>query len=263
MALPGRIPDYSTEMFIAGPGGDKILNPIWWRFFSNLGTFAQNMNSQINICTQAGFPTLNEENANTFIYVSDFAHWIFWDGAAAVWADGGNDYYAIAPTAPASVGWAEVNGSTVDRLNPDGTVTSKVLENVTGTPAFLRVGAGADTLNAPTAPALTMNSYTPAGNTTPTGNTTPLGTISAPTFTGTPQAFTTDKFTLDAAGSPALTGPTSVTPAGTNSIPILTGLPSALVGTPSALTGTTATLTGTIDTAGQPENFYSKLWYRL
>lgn len=263
MALPGRIPDYATPVFIPGPDGKDTLNPLWWRFWSNLGTFAQNTGAQINICTQSGFPALNAANANTFIYVSDFAHWIFWDGSTPVFADGGNDYYAIAPTVPASVGWAEVNGATVNRLNPDGTTTPKVLTDVTGTPAFLRVGAGADTLNAPVAPALTMNSYTPAGSVTPAGNTTPLGAISAPIFTGTPQAFTTDKFTLDPAGSPALTGPTPITPAGVNSVPVLTGSPSALVGTPSALTGTPATLTGTIGATGQPENFYSKLWYRL
>jgi hypothetical protein len=108
----------------------------------------QHQPPQIIVCTQATFPTLSALGP-TFVYVSDFAHWIYWDGATATFADGGSDYYTVAPAAPSAVGWHAVDGSTVNFLNADGTLTAKTLKNVAGTPAYLKVGAGADTLVPP------------------------------------------------------------------------------------------------------------------
>lgn len=190
---------------------------------------------QIIICTQATFPVLAGTPA-TFIYVSDFAHWIYWDGTTATFADGGSDYYTVAATAPSSIGWHAVDGSNVSFLNADGTLTAKLLKNVAATPGYLKVGAGADTLVAPVAPTF---AGTPA---------TPAGTVAAPVFTGTPQTFTTAAATATGAVN-AFTAPNPYTPAGANSAP--------------AFTGTPATPAGTISTTGEPENFYSTLWFRL
>jgi hypothetical protein len=188
---------------------------------------------QILICTQATFPALAGTGA-TFIYVSDFAHWIYWDGTAPTFADAGSDYYAIAPAAPGAVGWHAVDGSTVSFLNADGTLTAKTLKNVAGTPAYLKVGAGADTLIAPTAPTFAGVSATPAG------------TVPA-FFTGTPQTFATAAVTAIGTVN-ALITPDPYTPAGTVA---------------AAFAGVPATPAGTISTTGEPENFYSTLWFRL
>lgn len=190
---------------------------------------------QIIVCTQATFPVL-AGTSPTFIYVSDFAHWIYWDGTTATFADAGSDYYAIAAAAPGAIGWHAVDGSTVSFLNADGTLTAKTLKNVAGTPAYLKVGAGADTLVAPVAPTF---AGTPA---------TPAGTVAAPVFTGAPQTFAV--LPVAAVGVVnALVTPNPYTPAGTNSAP--------------AFTGTPATPAGTITATAEPENFYSTLWFRL
>lgn len=158
---------------------------------------------QIIVCTQATFPVL-AGTGPTFVYVSDFAHWIYWDGTTATFADGGSDYYTVAAAAPSAIGWHAVDGSTVSFLNADGTLTVKTLKNVAGTPAYLKVGAGGDTLAAPV----------------------------VPLFTGTPQTFAV----------------AAVTP---------TGAVNALI-TPNPYTPA-----GTIGTTGEPESFYSTLWFRL
>lgn len=193
---------------------------------------------QIIICTQATFPLLNAGNKGSFIYVTDYAHWIYWDGTTPVFADGGSDYYTVANAAPSAIGWHAVDGSVVNYLNADGTLTSKTLVNVAGTPAYLKVGPGTDTLNSPVAPTFTGTPATPAGSVTST-------------FTGTPK-------TWDVVDVVSLLGTQSVleddatnnpyTPAGT---------------VVSSFAGTPATPAGTISNTAEPENFYSKLWFRL
>src|SRR5882724_7157206 len=92
---------------------------------------------QILICTQATFPTL-AGNGATFVYVADYGHMIWFDGSVTTFADGGSDYYVLAAQAPNTIGWHEVDGSTVSFLNADGTLSSKTLVDVTATHAFLK-----------------------------------------------------------------------------------------------------------------------------
>lgn len=226
---PNRIPNTSTPLQ-DGKGG---TNPIWWRFWARLASQFSAAGTQILVCTQATFPLLADTDP-AFIYVADFAHWIYWDGVTPIFADGGSNYYAVAPAAPSAIGWHAVDGSPVSFLNADGTLTAKTLENVAGTPAFLKVGAGADALAAPVAPTFAGTPATPAG-------------AVASTFTGAPQAFATAAATATGAVI-AFTGPNPYTPAG---------------GVISAFTGTPATPAGAVSATGEPEAFYSKLWFRL
>lgn len=226
---------------------------------------------EIIVCTQATLPTLTGQ-VPVFVYVSDYFHMLFWNGTALGFSDGGSNYYVVADENPAiggtaaGGGWVPVDGSVgVNYLKADGTLGSRSLVNTVGTPAYLKVGIGASTLNAPIAPTLAMNSYTPAGTiSTPTfsGSTfTPAGTVNS-TFTGTPQTFTTTPATPVGVVN-AFTAPNPYTPAGSvaSTFTGSGGTPAGSISTPT-FTGTPATLTGTISTTGEPENLYSRLWYR-
>lgn len=189
---------------------------------------------QILICTQATFPTL-AGTGPTFIYVSDFAHWIYWDGTAASFADGGSDYYIVAAAAPSAIGWHAVDGSNVSFLNADGTLTAKTLKNVAGTPAYLKVGAGADTLVAPVAP--TISGHTELAPTGITVSAAAAATVSTGTaLAGATQAVLT-ALTSGGGGGGAVTDPQHQ----------------------HNLTAGNAPISAT----GEPEAFYSTLWFRL
>ena len=138
------IPRYDTPLTIPGPAGNPIIHPSWYRFWRGLDIASNG----IAICTQATFPDLSTLAANSLILVTDFAHLILWDGSAATFADDGNDYYVLGTRSTDSPGWHAVDGSTVDILNPDGTLTSKTLLNVDASTRVLAAINGADALNA-------------------------------------------------------------------------------------------------------------------
>lgn len=90
---------------------------------------AAQASSQILICTQATFPTL-AGMAATFVWVSDYAHWIYWDGTTPTFADDGSDYYVLGQRASGSPGWHLVDGTVTSYLKADGTLAAKVLPAV-------------------------------------------------------------------------------------------------------------------------------------
>ncbi len=154
-----------------------------------------------------------------------------------------------------------MDGSTVNYLKSDGTTASIALPDLVTAPAdaaYLKFGDPVSGPNAATAPAVTMNSYTPAG------------TNSAPAFTGTPATPTgtvsaipansdTTTFLQGAGASvtvaaethphtaPTFTGD-AATPAGTVAAPVFTGTP--------------AVLTGTVAGTAQPRNVVLRPYFR-
>ncbi len=74
--------------------------------------------------------------------VTDYSHGLLWSGSAWGWddEDSGSGFYAMFEAAPSGYGtnaWALCDGSTVARLNPDGTTTNVALDNLT-TAAYLK-----------------------------------------------------------------------------------------------------------------------------
>ena len=173
--------------------------------------------------TLAGILTgLGTADAGLKQVVTDYSHTLRWTGSAWEWNDGddGSDFYRLYESAPAGYGanaWALCDGSTVARLNSDGTTGNITLDDVT-TARYLKGG-------------LTSAAVAAAGGlTTSVSGGTPAGTVSAPTFTGDPVAAASTDGTPDLV-APDLTG-TGVSPVttatGTNSAPTFTG--SALAG---------------------------------
>jgi hypothetical protein len=159
-----------------------------------------------------------------------YGHAVVWNnsafmGAGTGWtfeAGEGSAYYLVAAAAPGPVGWHAVDGSTVNYLKSDATVGSRTLQNVAGTPAYLKVGSGGDSLNAPVAPTLTGTGTTDASGTGASVTDTDAAIAAG---TGTPATF-------------------------------LTGVGFDDPGHTHALTGTT------LSNTGEPESFYSQLWFR-
>lgn len=193
---------------------------------------------QIVITAQAAaaalIPTLP---ANTFIFVSDYSHWLFWNGATSAFADDGSDYYVLGQRASGSVGWHAVDGTAnVPYLNADGTVSTRTLTNVAAVKAYLAGGSGADTLNAPVAP--TISGHTEVAST---------GITVSPAAASTAGVGTADN-----------TGASSVAVL----VPPFTGGGGGGAVTDPQHSHTLLAVNAPISTTGEPRNFYSVLWYR-
>ena len=242
--------------------------------------------------TQSGLAaiaaTLGSSNKGQPVYVTDYDHILYWTGTGWSFRNGDrSDYTQLFNDAPnPSIGWHLCDGSVgVSYLKSDGTLGTKTLPDLVGSPAYIKVSSGSTgTITPAVAPTLAMDSYTPSGTvSTPTftgslattsadSAGTPAGTISTPTFSGGSTGFATTKFTTNAAGTAALISPTSITYSGTISTPTFSGsalgthmhtvTPAGTISTPT-FTGTAATLTGTISTTGEPQNVQLLPYFRL
>jgi len=130
------------------------------------------------VYTQAQYATAYAAGlggVSLFIYISDYAHLIYWSGATAAFADGGNNYIAAFENDPPGPGWHLMDGSTVNYLNTDGTVTAQTLEDLTSAAnkaAYLKMGSPNSGPNAAVAPTISGATETGTAN---IGNDTDAG----------------------------------------------------------------------------------------
>ena len=114
----------------------------------------------IFVATRANVPAMSASDEGTVYWVSDFAHFIRWNGTAWAFMDGGNRFFADHELAPGT-GWALCDGSTVDALTLGATlsVTSVTLPNLSGLPSYKRSNATySSTLVSAIAPGTTVSS---------------------------------------------------------------------------------------------------------
>jgi hypothetical protein len=85
---------------------------------------------------QTGIPTgLSVSDAGMLVEVTDYAHLLMWDGAQFTWGDSDpiNDYYIQFVSGPnPATGWHQCDGSTILKLNPDGTLSLVTIPNSAG-----------------------------------------------------------------------------------------------------------------------------------
>lgn len=166
----------------------------------------------------ASIPTdLSTNDAGFLFEVTNYDHILQWTGSAWTWGPGevGSGYYILYEAAPNSVGassWQICDGSTVARLNADGTTTNVTVPDVS-TAVYLKAG----TVSAAVAAS--------SGLTTSVSGGTPAGTVSQPTFTGNAVAAASTAATPDlVAPDTTATGVSPVTTAtGIVSQPTFTG----------------------------------------
>lgn len=200
------------------------ISPFYMPLLSRpLATPSIPITQPILICTQATFPSTAILAPNTFIYVSDYYHWIFYDGVGFNFCGDPSNVYVVADTSPGN-GWHSVDGSTVNYLNAIGTLTSKTLPSTIGIKAYLAVGSAGDgAIHTPVAPTISGHTETGTANITDTSV-----TINNPALGGTPEAVAEHNTEVDSGHTHNLTSANAP-----------------------------------ISTTGEPENFYSLLWFRL
>jgi hypothetical protein len=100
---------------------------------------------------------LGANDAGVRVFVNTYQHLLYWNGAGWQWADGdaGSGYiqgFAITPGA----GWQICDGSAgIAYLKGDGTLGSFNVPNLTGSPAYPKLGAAyTGTINAAVAPTI-------------------------------------------------------------------------------------------------------------
>ena len=85
---------------------------------------------EIIVCTQATFPTLTSGSIPVFVFVTDYVHMLYWNGTTSVFCGDQSGLIHWAQSDPGT-GYQLCDGSTVNRLNADGTVTSVTVPDAT------------------------------------------------------------------------------------------------------------------------------------
>jgi hypothetical protein len=136
---------------IANPNDGKILYPAY-QFFLNLVTFIGSLVSAVNAAvgvnrfTLAAQPPLGPADAGFLGFVTDYGHFVAWDGAVWSFAPGdvGNGFRRDFAIVPQEAGWHLMDGSPTDYLVVGGaalTSAAYVPPNLTGTPAYPKSAA--------------------------------------------------------------------------------------------------------------------------
>ena len=119
--------------------------------------------------TLASIPTasLGTSDALLVFEVTDYDHILQWTGSAWTWGPGevGSGFYQLFETTPSSIGalsWQICDGSTVARLNADGTTTNVTVPDVT-TAAYLKAGITAAAVAAAGGVTASVSGGTPSG----------------------------------------------------------------------------------------------------
>jgi hypothetical protein len=84
---------------------------------------------------------LGANDAGCMVAVEDYGHTLVWTGSALTWRRGDDEsgYYRLCDTAPTGPGWQIADGSTVARLNADGS-TSNITDWDVTTARYLKGG---------------------------------------------------------------------------------------------------------------------------
>lgn len=100
---------------------------------------------------------LSVDNPNTFVYVTDFAHLMIWDGDNLNFADGGCNYYSYSDHPPDTTGWVECAGQEVEYMIAVAPYkATKTLPDTLSQVSFLSFGAVGDgSFKAAVAPTIT------------------------------------------------------------------------------------------------------------
>lgn len=123
----------STQPGTSGFSG--YFNRDWLNWWQQLATAANGLIGLQSSGTQSKLPmNLTPASAGQLYFVTDYAHQLQWSGKAWGWAPGelGSGFIVAFPDAPQGNKWHPCDGSTVNKLNQDGTVSSVVLPSTAG-----------------------------------------------------------------------------------------------------------------------------------
>lgn len=135
---------------------------------SSVFTTAIYVGTVVQIPSVSDLPTgLSTSDAETLIYVADKAHTLRWDGSGWDWARGDDrsGYWRVSDVNPGT-GWQIADGSTVDRLNSDGSLTAVTVPDLTSAgnkAAYMKMGSPIAGPTAAVPPTVTNPAVTGSG----------------------------------------------------------------------------------------------------
>lgn len=156
--------------------GDYLLSLLMFRN-------RQSISQPFIFCTQSTFPSAGSLTDPTIIYVKDYAHFILYTGGTFSFMGDQSGCVSLWENDPGT-GYHLCDGSTVNRLNADGTVTSVTLKDLTTAPnlaAFLQAGGANSGPTAAVAPGISGDT---AGTSVTITGTTASGTASISAVSG-------------------------------------------------------------------------------
>ena len=186
----------SGEGFMRGQGANQSgISFQWQQWFQSLLASIQSQLANIAAnaitpFTQATLPTLTAADKGFLAVVTDYNHLLEWNGTAWEWGPGenGSGYVEAFLAAPTSVGWHLCDGSTVNQLNANGTISPVTLPNYT-TASYLKLA----TVSA-------AGPNPPSGATGATSGGTPSGTNASSAVTGTTGVESADQTVQSGSG---------------------------------------------------------------
>jgi hypothetical protein len=130
----------------------------------------------------SAIPTLGAEDTGAPFRASDYKHKWIWSGSAWAYdpADEGSGFIRLCHIAPETGLWQICDGSTVNRSNSDGSVTSVTVPDY-GTSAYIKAGTSA-----------TLGPTAASGDSESVSAGTPAGSVGAIAATGTAAVQRTD-----------------------------------------------------------------------
>jgi len=156
-------------------GAVGILTQRWLDYFNRLNPALLSLQATANNAFGTNYlplasqPSLGSSDAGYVLFVTDYAHMVYWDGSAWQWLDGDrpgrfSDFYA-----DPGVGWGLCDGSTYALLTVGGaslTTTNVTTPNLSGTAAYKKSGAAyTGTITAASGSTGTGTTSTGTGNT--------------------------------------------------------------------------------------------------
>lgn len=142
--------------------GSGIVTPDQMRWFLGLsgqiGAIQTVVNNNLgtNFLTLGSQPSLGPGDVGYVMFVTDFAHLVYWDGAAWQWLDGDRPYRFDDFGADPGVGWGLCDGTTYDVLVVGGvslTTASLTTPDLAGSPTYKKSAAAyTGTITAASAP---------------------------------------------------------------------------------------------------------------
>jgi hypothetical protein len=152
-----------------------ILTPTFLKYFMSIESTQNNQNGLINANGQSivtlttivsPFANPPQNPAKNLVWnVSDYGHNLQWNGEAWQWAPGeiGSGFFGLFLAAPSTAGWHLCDGSTVNMLNANATLSQVVLPNYS-TATYLKMAQQAAIgPNAASGSSAAVSGGTPAG----------------------------------------------------------------------------------------------------
>lgn len=187
---------FPNQMFVASD-----LDYLAWVSDGANWIYAGGMRSVTQANLSAFAANLGTSDARLITHVTDYDHVLKWSGSAWGWAPGSDrsgysQLWEAAPSGYGSLAWQVYDGSTVAKLNSDGTTSNVTLDNL-GTAGYLKGGTAAAAVAAASGATAAEAAHTHSVDPPSTASGAPSGTVAVQAGAGTTVATDTHTHNTD------------------------------------------------------------------